>query len=195
MLMGTGSEFFTMILLKAMQLHSQKNLHSIIFTKSSAKKYFGNHKALNANIDINNNKYTVTGIVADAQPNSGFQYNAFIPLEKSFTIEELRENNELWGNSDYITFVRLKPAVNHLDAAKKITALLQKNSGEKETYIGLILVKEMQFEKNLQTTTLHGIKIAVNIFSVLAFLLLLVACIYYVNLTSANSGNKWFSCS
>jgi len=165
-----------------------ENLHSIIFTESTAKKYFGNHEALNANIRINSNNYTVTGIVADAPSNSSFQYNAFIPLASSLANKELRENDEQWGNANYITFVKLRPATNASVIGKKITAVLQKNSGEKEMYISLISLKDMHFETELQSSSfVHGNKTTVYVFSALAFLLLLVACINYVNLTTAKA--------
>jgi len=168
-----------------------ENLYSIIFTESTAKKYFGSHKALNANIRINNNDFTVTGIVADPPSNSSFQYNAFIPLAVSLTNKELRENDEQWSNSNYITFVKFRPLVNPSIAAKKITDVLQKNSGDKEVYISLVSLKDMHFESELQSSSfVRGNKTTVYIFSALAFLLLLIACINYVNLTTAKASQR-----
>jgi len=165
-----------------------EDLYSVILTASEKKKYFGNHKALNATIRIDNKDYLVKGVVADALSNSSFQYNAFIPLAALLTNKELKENDEQWSNANYITFVKLKSLVSPLIAAKKLTDVLQKNSGDKEGYITLVSLKDMHFESDLQSSSfVHGNKTTVYIFSALAFLLLLVACINYVNLTTAKA--------
>jgi putative ABC transport system permease protein len=165
-----------------------EDLYTVILTASEAKKYFGNREALNATVRIDNKDYLVKGIVADAPSNSSFQYNAFIPLAALLTNKELRENDENWGNANYITFAKLKPSVSPLVAAKKLTDVLQKNSGDKEGYITLVSLKDMHFESDLQSSSfVHGNKTTVYIFSALAFLLLLVACINYVNLTTAKA--------
>ncbi len=165
-----------------------EDLYSVILTASEAKKYFGNREALNATIRIDNKDYLVKAIVADAPSNSSFQYNAFLPLAALLTNKELRRNDERWNNANYITFVKLRPAVNPLVAAKKITAVLQKNSGDNEGYISLVSLKDMHFETEIQSSSfVHGNKTTAYIFSALAFLLLLVACINYVNLTTAKA--------
>jgi len=165
-----------------------EDLYSVILTESEAKKYFGNREALNATVRIDNKEYFVKGIVADAPSNSSFQFNAFIPLAALLTNKELRENDENWDNANYITFVKLKSLVSSLVAEKKLTEVLQKNSGDKESYITLISLKDMHFESDLQSSEfVHGNKTTVSIFAALAFLLLLVACINYVNLTTAKA--------
>ena len=165
-----------------------QNLYSIILTASEAKKYFGNRKALDATIRIDNNDYVVKAIVADPPSNSSFQYNAFIPLATLLTNKELRENDEQWSNANYITFAKLKPAVSPLVAAKKLTDVLQKNSGSNEAYISIVSLKDIHFGTELQSSKFAiGNRNTVYIFSILAFLLLLVACINYVNLTTAKA--------
>ncbi len=165
-----------------------ENLYSIILTASEAKKYFGNTEALNKTILINNISYQVKAIIADAPANSSFHYNAFIPLAALLTNKELRENDEQWGNANYITFAKLKPKTGSVATAKKLTDVLQKNSGDTEAYISLVALKDMHFETEVQSSVfIHGNKTTVYIFTVLAFLLLLVACINYVNLTTAKA--------
>lgn len=164
------------------------DLYSVILTASESVKYFGNREALNATIRINNKDYLVKGIVTDAPSNSSFQYNAFLPLGALLTNKELRENDEQWSNANYITFAKLKPTVSPMVTAKKLTAVLQKNSGDNEGYISLVSLKDMHFETEPQSSSfIHGNKTTVYIFSALAFLLLLVACINYVNLTTAKA--------
>jgi len=164
--------------------------NSIILTASEAKKYFGNHDALGKVIRADTLNLVVKAIVADAPANSSFQYTSFIPLSDFLLDKHRRENDEQWGNANYITFIKLRPGTNVPAVTKKVTNVLQQRSGdtEKETAISLVNLKDMHFETDLQSAVfVTGNKTATYIFSVLGILLLLIACINYVNLTTAKA--------
>ncbi|MEP6681988.1 MAG: ABC transporter permease [Parafilimonas sp.] len=164
-----------------------QNPYSVILTESAARKYFGNGDALNATIRIDSNNYTVKAIIKNAPSNSSFQYDAFLPLSALLKNQQLKENDENWDNFNYITFVKLKPNANILAVSKKLTHLIPGNEKE-ETLISLTALKAMHFETGLQNSDfVQGNKNTVYIFSILAFVLLLVACINYVNLTTAKA--------
>ena len=164
------------------------DVNSIILTASAAKKYFGNRNAMGATIRVDSMSYVVKGIVKDAPSNSSFQYTSFIPLANLLKDKDRRENDEQWQNANYITFIKAKTASNENVLAKKITDVFVKNSGDKETTISLVPLKAMYFETDIQNSVfVHGSKTTVYIFIVLAFLLLLIACINYVNLTTAKA--------
>ncbi|MCW3109339.1 MAG: hypothetical protein JWQ09_3845 [Segetibacter sp.] len=165
-----------------------QSLFSIILTATAAKRYFGDQKAVGATIRIDSTDYVVKAIVADAPSNSSFRYNAFIPLPVLLLNKELKENDEQWGNFNYITFIKLKANTNAEAAAKKMTDVLQKNKQDKEVYLDLMSLKDMHFESQVTSSKfVHGSRSTVYIFSMLAFLLLLIACINYVNLTTAKA--------
>lgn len=164
-----------------------KNPNSIILTASSAKKYFGKNNAIGRFIHIDSLNYEVKAIVKDPVSNSSFQYNVFIPLAALLTNQQRRENDENWSNFNYITFIKLKPASNTNGVSKKLTHLLPGND-ENGTLISLVSLKNMHFENEMQSSSfVHGNRDTVYIFSVLAFLLLLIACINYINLTTAKA--------
>jgi putative ABC transport system permease protein len=163
------------------------NPNSIILTASATKKYFGNREAIGATIRIDSMNYQVKAIVKDATVNSSFQYEAFMPLAALLTDAERRKNDENWDNFNYLTFIKLQPGSNPSVTAKKLTHILPGNDKE-GTVISLISLKDMHFENGLQSSAfVHGNRNTVYIFSVLAFLLLLIACINYVNLTTAKA--------
>ncbi len=162
--------------------------NSIILTASESKKYFGNRDVLGKTIRADSMNYIVKGIVADAPANSSFQYSAFIPLVNLLKDADRRSNDEQWQNANYITFIKVKPGTNETIVSKKITKVYEKYSGDKEGDISLTALKEMHFENDIQSSVfLHGNKNTVYIFTVLAVLLLLIACINYVNLTTAKA--------
>lgn len=166
-------------------------MNSIILTASEAKKYFGSvDKAMGKVIQADSLDYVVTAIVKDAPTNSSFQFAAFIPLQNLLRNADRKANDEDWGNANYITFIKVQPSANIPALAKKITTVLQQRSGdtEKQTSISLENLKDMHFETDLQSAFFgSGNKNNVYIFSVLGILLLIIACINYVNLTTAKA--------
>jgi len=165
-----------------------QDVNSIILTATEAKKYFGNQNALGTTIRVDSMNLVVKGIIKDAPPNSSFQYNAFIPLKNLLKDSERRSNDEQWQNANYITFVKIKPGSNAAVVSGKLTDVFTKNSGDKETTISLVGLKSMHFETEIQNSVfVHGNTKTVYIFIILALLLLLIACINYVNLTTAKA--------
>src|SRR6185437_8713838 len=168
-----------------------KDINSIIFTASEAKKYFGSaDNAMGKVIHADSLNYVVKAIVKDAPTNSSFQFTAFIPLQNLLRNAARKTNDEDWGNANYVTFIKVHPNANIPALTKKITNVLQQRSGdtEKQSSITLENLKDMHFETDLQSAIfISGNKNTVYIFSVLGILLLIIACINYVNLTTAKA--------
>ena len=165
-------------------------LFNVILTASEAKKYFGNRDPIGAMLHIDSSDYQVKAIIADPPTNSAFQYDAYIPLKVLLLDKDRRENDEQWGNNNYITFIKLKAGADILSVNKKLTKLIQDNV-DNTVEIGSITLKSMHFESDLQSSSFTlGNRNAIFIFSALAFVLLLVACINYVNLTTATASKR-----
>ena len=161
--------------------------HSIILTASGAKKYFGNNRATGSTIQIDSVSYQIVGIVADAPTNSSFQFDAFMPIEALLENPEKRKNDEEWGNANYITFVKLFSEDGASATAQKLTNIAESKHQDGLKF-SLTPLSAMHFETGLQNSSfIQGNEQAVNIFSIVAFLLLLIACINYVNLVTAKS--------
>ncbi len=167
------------------------DINSIILTASEATKYFGSaNNAMGKIIHADSLNYVVKAIVKDAPVNSSFQYSAFIPLQNLLRNADRKSNDENWDNANYITFIKVQPTVNISALTKKITNVLQLRSGdtEKQSSISLEDLKDMHFETDLQSSFFaSGNKNTVYIFSVLGILLLIIACVNYVNLTTAKA--------
>ena len=164
------------------------NPFSIILTNTEAKKYFGTATALGQTIRVDSVNYQVRGVVADAPTNSSFQYTSFIPISALLTNPQIKENDEQWGNANYITFVKNSTGSNPGVVEKKITDVMASKSKGDATPISMIALKDMHFETEIDNSTfIHGNRNTVYVFSILGFLLLLIACINYVNLTTARA--------
>ncbi|MEO5592761.1 MAG: ABC transporter permease [Chitinophagaceae bacterium] len=164
------------------------NPFSVILSSSEAKKYFGNSNATGQTIRIDSANYKVSGVIADAATNSSFQYKAFLPIAALLTNPQIRANDEQWNNANYITFIKLFPGSTPAVITKKINDLVIKKRDAEAAPIGLTSLNDMHFETEIQNSSFtHGNINTVYIFSFLGFLLLLIACINYVNLTTAKA--------
>ncbi|MGC4035904.1 MAG: ABC transporter permease [Chitinophagaceae bacterium] len=165
------------------------NPFSVILTSSEAKKYFGNNSAVGQRIRIDTMDYLVRGVVADAPINSSFQYTAYLPIAAILTNPQVKENDEQWGNDNYITFIKTVSNSNPDLIAKKITDIVRIKANDKTAApTTLISLADMHFETEIQNSIFtHGNRTTVYIFSFLGFLLMMIACINYVNLTTAKA--------
>lgn len=168
--------------------------NSIVLTQSLAEKYFGKHtnyidKTLqNASGDL----YKVTAVIKDVPKNSHIIYNALISrnsLPADFS------NN--WGGFNFYTYVLLKPNTSAASFEKKLTPLYDK-------YLASIFSQfNIKMRFGLQPITsihLHsdttnepeelGSMSYIYIFSAVAFFMLVIACINYMNLTTARSARR-----
>ena len=167
--------------------------YDIVLTASTARKYFGAGEAVGAAIHLDSTDYVVRGVVEDAPANSSFQYDLFIPIPALMMNRQVRENGESWDNTDYRTFIKLSPGVPVKRTERLLTTVLQKYEHDDQNSIVTTLepLKDMHFEKDVDGSAfVHGNLSVVYIFALLGFLLLVVACINYVNLSTAKASMR-----
>ncbi len=167
-----------------------KNPFSLILTESTAKRYFGDQPAVGKVLRADTVDYQVQAVVKDNPANSSFQFNVLIPLAAQLTNPSTKKNALTWNNYNYITFLKLRPDANPKKVADKLLYILKTNRKDfngKSKY-RLVNLRDMHFENDLQSSAFtHGSRSMVDIFMILAGLLLITACINYVNLTTARA--------
>jgi len=169
-----------------------KNLFSLVLTQSAAKRFFGDQEPVGKLVRIDTTNYQVEGVVKDSPANSSFDYDIYIPMAAFLTDAYERKQTTDWSSANYNTFFKLKPGTNTSKVAEELTGIAhrnQKNSAAKDkSAYDLINIRDMHFEEGLLSYAFkHGSRMITNTFIVLAILLLLTACINYVNLTTARA--------
>ena len=161
--------------------------YGMILTESKAVKFFGKQAAIGKIIKIGSSNFTVRAVVKDNPSNSSFQFDILMPLSVYVTDQKKSGMNMGWGTFNFITFLKLKETANTNAVTKKLNAILAKNRGkDNNATTSLHTLASMHFDKNVsQFKTTE--KKTTYIFSVLALMLLLTACINYVNLTTAKA--------
>ncbi|RFZ84477.1 hypothetical protein DYU05_02335 [Mucilaginibacter terrenus] len=164
------------------------NPYSIILTESKAKKYFNTTNAVGKMIKVDTLNYQVQGVIKDIPASSSFTFDILMPVAAKQANKREKDNDLKWGNFNYLTFVKLNPGANLKAVSKKIKAIIRKNRDKDDLQIGLTNLAALHFENDLQSSSLtHGNQRVTYIFVALGILLLLIACINYVNLTTARA--------
>lgn len=161
---------------------------SIILTESKAKKYFGEGNAVGQIIKVDTVNYTVQAVVKDNPSNSSFQFDVLLNMEGRLSNPATLKNDKTWNNFGYITFIKLRPDANKKAIETKLNKLINDNRTNNNDKVSITPLADMYFESNLQSSDMpRGSKKTTYIFSILGLLLLVTACINYVNFTTAKA--------
>ena len=164
------------------------NPFSIILTESKARKYFGDASAIGKVIKVDTVNYTVQGIIKDNPVNSSFPFDILLQMDGRLSDPAVFKNDKSWNNFGYITFLQLQPGADKASVETKLNNIIKSNRTNDNDDVSLQSLNDMYFESDLQSSDLpHGNKKTTYIFSLLGILLLVTACINYVNLTTAKA--------
>ncbi len=188
-------EFFSFEILLGNPEEMFKAPYSMVLTKSGARKYFGDENPVGQVINWNNQQdYTVTGVVADPVHNSHLE----IDILASFNslLEQPVYRNLLTTMYAFVTYnyIKLVPGTNPVEVDTMIADIVEEHMGEGMRESGshfeifLQPVRDIHLNSKLvHELEANGNKANVNIFSAVSLLILLIACINFVNLTTARS--------
>ncbi|HVW95070.1 MAG TPA: ABC transporter permease [Mucilaginibacter sp.] len=168
--------------------------HSVIITESTARKYFGDEQAVGKVLqEDHQNNYTVSGVIADFPDNSSLQYNMLFPvklLASQYSEKDFWKSLDTdWGNFYGSTFLEVQPGVStkmigrkliqlQIENAPQIKATVKDNAYQLQKLASIHLYGPDGSEAGMQT---------VSIFLIVGILILIIACINYVNLSTARS--------
>nr|WP_294947989.1 ABC transporter permease [uncultured Mucilaginibacter sp.] len=178
--------------------------NSVVITESTAKRYFDKTDVVGKMIVINDNQnFKITGVIKDVPQNSHFNFDFFLSMA---TWADSQSN--AWLRNDYSTYVLLKDAKDAKKLTESLDPFLLKVSGDQmKREIGMSYA---YFEKSgsyfrLNLTPLTDIHLKskrigelgtngttqyVYIFSAIALFILLIACVNFMNLSTARSSNR-----
>jgi len=159
---------------------------SVALTESGAKKYFGDSRAIGQIVHIEDNDYTVQAVVKDNPSNSSFRYHLMVSTDVEFSDQKHMQSMNRWVMDWARAFVKLRPDADVSQITQKMNDIYAKNNLNKEA--SLELLTDMYFSD--VKGSVNGNARMVSIFSLLGILLLCIACINYINLTTARVSHR-----
>ena len=181
-------EMFSFDFLDGSKENALSGVNNIVISESMADKYFGKEHPIGQIISIED-KYDmkVTGVFRNIPHNSSLQFDFLIPMDftkRWFAIDE-------WGSNDFYTFVKLQNINSFDEVSLKLLDYLKKiNTGsEDKLYLQNLtrihLYSDFEYD-NFKTGELKYLAI----FTVVALFILIIACINFINLSTARSGKR-----
>ncbi len=198
-------DVFTLPFLKGNPSAALAEPNNIILTESTAKKYFGNDEAIGKIISKKNDSvfYKVTGVIKDIPVNSHFHFDL---LGSMAGIPQSKEAN--WMSSDFYTYLVLREGYDYKKLESKLPQVVEKYIGpQMKEGTGQTLA---EFRKSGSDISFHlqpltdihlhsdftndlgqpGNVQYIYIFSAIAVFMLLIACINFMNLSTASASKR-----
>lgn len=197
---------FTLPMIKGDPKTALLHEHSVVVSQSTAKKYFGEEDAMGKVIVMtidNNQPYTVTGIIKDVPANAHFHFDMFTSLTGFGNY-----NSDTWMSGGYHTYLLLKPGTDLSKMEARFPEMVKKYMGPQiQQQMGLSLEQFTSKGNSLgfglqPLTDIHlnsntnnefepgGNEMYVYIFAGVAIFMLVVACINFINLSTAGASKR-----
>ncbi|WP_208864664.1 ABC transporter permease [Mucilaginibacter gossypiicola] len=159
--------------------------NSVVITKSTAKKYFGSADAIGKVIVADNKEnFTVSGVINDFPLNSSIHYDMIMPMSYHVKVFKVDVNHD-FSNYAYETYLQLRPGTSLKQLSADLNSIHLKRKPEDTDADYLVLPIGKMHLYNADGTD-RGIS-TVRIFIIIALVILVIACINYVNLSTARA--------
>ncbi len=186
-------QMFSFPLIKGNPGTALNETYSLVITEKLAVKLFGKEDPMGKTVRIrNSDNFTVTGVMKDLPNNTAFDFECLVPW--SYLRAKGMEDND-WTNNSTKTYVLLKPNASLASVAPKFRLLKQKyNELSKKENAQLFLYPMSRWHlysdfKNGHETG-EGRITFVKLFGIIAAFILLIACINFMNLSTARSEKR-----
>ena len=182
---------FTLQFLQGSAATAFLQLHSLVITQKTAKKFFGNDQnIIGKSIRVDNkHDYVVSGVLKDIPANSSLQFEWLMPYQIFFDENPWITN---WGNQGTTTYAELKPGIDPETVNKQLYNYIQKREPTALGHSFLFAMNDWHlyddFKDGKQT---GGGQIEyVHLFTIIAWIILFIACINFMNLATARSEKR-----
>lgn len=167
-------------------------LYSLVISEEMAMKFFNTTDVLGKTIRVNNkHDYVISGVFKNLPENVSYKFDWIAP----FQIFE-NENSWLkkWGNNGITTFVEVMPNANIAAINKQLYDYISIKSGDHSGGVAKMSIYPMNrwrlYDKFKDGKEIQGMIKYVNLFSLIAWIILIIACINFMNLSTARSEQR-----
>jgi len=192
---STVFRIFTYPFLEGNAAHALTEPNSIVISKTLADKYFGkNNSAIGKTLRTVYDVYKVTGVIQDVPHNSHLRFDMLISWS---SLPKNQNGDGNWGNFNNFTYVLLRPGTSAAAFNKKLVPMYEKYMApifaqfNVKMHYGVQPITEIHLHSKLEHEPEElGSMSYIWIFSAVAFFMMLIASINYMNLTTARSARR-----
>jgi len=200
----TVFDVFTLPMIQGSPATALVEPRSVVITESTAKKYFNSTNVLGKTLLLNSgDNYKITGVIRDIPRQSHFDFDFFISLN---TISESKDVS--WLSSNFQTYILLKKGANPQAVERGLPQLVKTYVGtqlqsivhlsysdflKSGNYLKFVMTPLRDIHLKSDRTNEMGVNgniLYVYIFSAVAVFILLIACVNFMNLSTARSANR-----
>ncbi len=180
-------QMFSFPLLAGNAHHALDEVNNIVITESLARRLFGTEDAINKVVKVDNSQtYKVSGVLKDLPANTTFDFEYLVSLEPN---ENYYGNS--WTNNSYYTYVQLQPGVSEKAFNEKISKHVPRYAPDEQIEIFLHPLSKSYLYTRFENGKVAGGRIEViYLLLVVGLLVLGIACINFMNLSTAQSQNR-----
>lgn len=188
---GRYFEMFSWKFVKGSSATAINDPSSIVLTESAAKSLFGNDEPIGKIIKMDNSdNFKVTAILADVPGNSSLQFDFIKPY--NYSDEGVKRSMNEWGNSSWSVYVQAVPGANLKLLNKQIDAIKHEHDQHDKisTYFAFPMNRWRLYSEFKDGKNTGGMIEYVRLFSIIAIIVLLIACVNFMNLSTARSEKR-----
>jgi putative ABC transport system permease protein len=182
-------EMFTFPILAGDKEVMFDDLYNVVISKEMADKIFADEDPLGKTLQINKSTIlNVTGVFQNVAENSHLDFDYILPFE---VLKEFGGNLEEWGSNAFYTYIQLQENVDWHEFDSKIEGYLEDHEVGYPVKLNLQPLTDIHLHSHyVADIGGHGDIIYVRIFSMIAAFILLIACINFMNLSTARSSKR-----
>jgi putative ABC transport system permease protein len=191
------SEFFNLFdfsFIKGDPINGIRSANNAFISSSTAFRYFGSEEAMGKTFTVDGKAdYTVSGIFKDVPSNSHLKFDVLLSYQNLLSIRP-PEVLQSWGYTLFYTYLKLRPGADLVNFEENLAKLVDIHAGEMMNYYKLVIELKMQplLEIHLnshfmQEYEINGSRTSVNVLLIVAFFIIFMAWINYINLATSRS--------
>jgi len=187
---------FTLPFVQGNAVNAFNQLHSIVITESTAKKFFGDKtNVIGKTVRVNNKQdYIVTGVLKDVTQNSSLQFEWLIPYEVNLIENNSYQSGDAtaWNSYGPFTYVQLDGKADLSAINKQLYNYIHSKDATQTTHAFLFPMRDWHlYDEFVNGKQTGGGQIEqVRMLSIIAWIILLIACINFMNLATARSEKR-----
>ncbi len=201
---STVFDVFTLDMIAGDKKSALREPHSLVITESAARKYFSSPDVIGKTVLVNDTaSYRITGVIKDIPRQSHFDFDLFMPI-----CELTQSQDNSWLPTNFQTYLLLKPGTDFREFEKQMNRAMEQylspqlqsklniskdafDKGGNYIKCSLMPLTDIHLHSHLADELgINGSIQYVYIFSAITIFILLIACINFMNLSTACSANR-----